>query len=61
MLIHICQTAIIGAFTTETANLIIKSEQAHIRICDKGIIKRLVLPYSYEQNLNTITVNIHHN
>lgn len=36
MLIAITQTANIGAFSTETPNLIIKSEVAYLRICDKG-------------------------
>lgn len=61
MLITIQSTANVGAFTTETPNLIIKSEQAYIRICDKGKFKKLVIGYSYEQNLNTLTTNLHHN
>lgn len=61
MLIAITQTANIGAVSTETPNLIIKSEVAYIRICDRGKFKKVVLPYSYEQNLNTLTHGIGHN
>lgn len=61
MTITIQSTANIGAFTTETPNLIIKSEQAYIRICDKGKFKKVVIGYSYEQNLNTLYNNINHN
>lgn len=61
MLIAITTTANIGAYTTETPNLIIKSEQACIRICDKGVIKRLVVGYSYDQHLNVLTQSLNHN
>lgn len=60
MIIAIQSTAHVGAFTTETPNLIIKSEQAYIRICDKGKFKKLTIGYSYEQNLNTLTNIICH-
>lgn len=61
MLIAITQTANIGAFSTETPNLIIKSEVAYLRICDKGKVKRMTIGYSYEQNLNTLTHGVCHN
>lgn len=61
MIIAIENTAHVAAFTTETPNLVIKSESAYLRICDRGKFKKVVVPYSYEQNLNTLTHIILHN
>lgn len=61
MIIAIENTANVAAFTTETSNLIVKSEVAYLRICDRGKFKKVVVPYSYEQNLNTLTHGVCHN
>lgn len=61
MIIAIENTAHVAAFTTETSNLVIKSEAVYLRICDKGKFKKMIINYSYEQNLNTLTVSHLHN
>jgi len=61
MTITIQQTAIVGAMPTEQQGLIIKSERIYIRICERGKFKKVVVPFSADQCLSTMTNIIAHN